>query len=121
MKKTFLFFILFVLILVGCSNEQILLSGESKNWKGKYLANIDGNNENGSYEFHFKKGNSKTNFKNIEVNINNGKTVIRDENFKGTTISTPKSCRGCSVTSKDKPIKVLIKWNGENAETFYLK
>lgn len=70
MKKTFLFVIFLVSILVGCSNQYILLSGESKHWTGKYSANIDGNNENGSYEFHFKNGRSKTNFKTIEIVIN---------------------------------------------------
>lgn len=33
MKKTFLFVILLVSILVGCNNKQIFLSGESENWR----------------------------------------------------------------------------------------
>jgi hypothetical protein len=31
------------------------------------------------------------------------------------------SCSGCAVTREDEPIKVTIKWDGKNEETFYLK
>lgn len=123
MKKLFLFFILLVSILVGCGNKYIFLSGESKNWGGKYSANIDGNNEDGSYDFHFKNGDSNTNFRTLEVVINNvnGHILKRDENYKGGNITIPFSCKGCSVTHENEPIKVAIKWNDENEETIYLK
>jgi hypothetical protein len=121
MKKSFAFIILFVLILVGCSNTYIHFSGESKNWTGKYSANIVGNNEDGSYEFHFKNGGSGTKFRTVEININNGITSKREDNVKGVTITIPSSCKGCSVTTENKSIKVTIKWNSENEESFYLK
>lgn len=121
MKKCIVSIFLIVLILVGCSNNYIRLSGESKHWTGKYSANIDGNNEDGSYEFHFKKGDTDTNFSTVDININNGSTSKNEEDVKGATITIPSSCQGCSVTSKDEPIKVIIKWNDENEETFFLK
>ncbi|MDQ0859657.1 lipoprotein [Bacillus sp. V2I10] len=61
MKRIF-YTALLLLILTGCSNEFINLTGESKSWTGKYSANIDGNDEDGSYEFHFKNGDGILNF-----------------------------------------------------------
>jgi major membrane immunogen (membrane-anchored lipoprotein) len=121
MKKPFLFVILFVSILVGCGNKHIFLSGESENWKGEYSANIDGNTENGNYLFGYKNGEKDTKFKNLEIIINDGKTVRKEDNHKGATITIPSSCSGCAVTREDEPIKVTIKWDDKNEETFYLK
>ncbi|MED1792858.1 hypothetical protein P4V54_09255 [Brevibacillus nitrificans] len=120
MKKPFLFVILFISILVGCGNDYIFLSGESENWKGEYSANIDGNKENGNYLFGYKNGNNATEFKNLEIVINDGETVQKEDKHKGTTIRISTSCSGCSVTNKDEPIKVTIKWDDKNEDTFYL-
>jgi major membrane immunogen (membrane-anchored lipoprotein) len=121
MKKTFLFVILLVSILAGCSDKYIFLSGESKNWRGEYSANIDGNREDGNYLFGYKNGEKDTKFKNLEIVINDGETVLKEEMHKGATVSIPTSCSGCAVTREDVPIKVTIKWDGKNKETFYLK
>ena len=119
MNKPFLFLIL--LVLVGCSNEYILLSGESENWKGEYSANIDGNSEDGNYTFGYKNGENEPEFKNLKIIINDGETDRREDNHKGATVRIPSSCSGCSVTKEDVPIKVTIKWDDKNEETFYLK
>jgi major membrane immunogen (membrane-anchored lipoprotein) len=121
MKKPFLFVILLVSILVGCSNKHIFLSGESENWRGEYSANIDGNREDGNYTFGYKNGEKDINFKSLEVIINDGETVLKDDNHEGATIRIPSSCSGCAVTREDEPIKVTIKWDDKNEETFYLK
>ena len=121
MKKPFLFVFLLVSILVGCGSEYVILSGESDDWKGEYSANIDGNSKNGNYLFSFKNGNNDTEFKNLEIIINDGETSQKENNHKGATVRISTSCSGCSVTKKDEPIKVLIKWDDKNEVTFYLK
>lgn len=105
----------------GCSDKYIVWSGESKNWKGKYAANIEGNDENGTYTFQYKNGDSNTKFKNIEVVINNGHTSKKEEDYKGAIFKISSHCTGCAVTRKDEIMKVNIKWNGKNEETFFLK
>ncbi|MDQ0859751.1 lipoprotein [Bacillus sp. V2I10] len=120
MKRIFLTALL-LLILTGCSNKFINLTGESKNWTGKYSANIDGNDEDGSYEFHFKNGDGNTQFQLLEVIINDGSTTKSEENFKGATINITSNCKGCYVTKKDEKQKVTIIWDDKNEETFYLK
>ncbi|WP_027410576.1 hypothetical protein [Anoxybacteroides tepidamans] len=122
MKKLFFFVILLVFALSGCGSEFISFSGESKNWKGEYSANIDGNSENGNYLFSYKHAKKNTEFKNLQIIINDsGKTVLNEETHKGATIKIPTGCSGCDVTKKGEPIKVTIKWNQKNEETFYLK
>ena len=119
--KKFLTVIVFVFFLVGCGNEFITFSGESDNWKGKYATNIDGSRENGEYTFGFKDATNVTAFKNLEIVINDGKTHLREEYHKGATVKIPTSCSGCAVTPKDATIKVAIKWNDKNEETFFLE
>jgi hypothetical protein len=63
----------------------------------------------------------KTEFKNLEVTINDGETIRREENHTGATVRIPTSCSGCLVTDKNEPIKVTIKWNTRKEETFLLK
>ncbi|QPA30453.1 hypothetical protein [Thermaerobacillus caldiproteolyticus] len=123
MKEPFLFVILLVSILVGCSDKHIFLSGESENWKGEYSANISGNREDGNYLFGYKNGEKDTKFKNLEIVINdgNGETVRKEDIHKGATIRISSSCSGCAVTREDEPIKVTIKWDDKNEETFYVK
>ncbi|NRD76926.1 hypothetical protein HPT25_05385 [Bacillus sp. BRMEA1] len=108
-------------MICGCTDKEIIFSGESKHWEGNYTVHIDGNNENGNYTFHYKNGDGKTKFKTLEVNVDDGKMIKKEDNIKGATIQTSSSCSGCSVTREDEPIKVKIKWNDSNEETFYLK
>jgi major membrane immunogen (membrane-anchored lipoprotein) len=123
MKKTFLFVIILVSILVGCNSKHIFLSGESESWKGEYSAYINGNREDGNYLFGYKNGEKDTKFKNLEIiiNVNDGETVLKEDNHEGATVRIPTSCSGCAVTREDEPIKVTIKWDDKNEETFYLK
>ena len=56
MKKLCIFLFLMISILGGCSSEYIKFSGESTNWEGKYSTTIiNGNEEDGSYTFFYKK------------------------------------------------------------------
>ncbi|MEM5015548.1 hypothetical protein WKH31_04565 [Metabacillus indicus] len=119
--RNLLIAVLFLGVLSGCTNQFITFSGESKSWTGKYTATIDGNEEHGSYEFHFKDGNESTQFKVLEINVNNGRTTKSEENLKGATITLSSNCRGCSVTEKGEEQKVTIKWDDENEETFYMQ
>ena len=123
MKK--LIFLLMILTLVGCSNsnESISLKGESDNWKGEYIANINisDNSEEGTYTFVYKDGNSNINFKNLKIDINDGETDRNEEDYREEIVQIPRSCSGCSVTNKSIPIKVTIKWDNKKEETFYLK
>ena len=120
MKKIFIA-VLFLGVLSGYSNQFINLSGESKSWTGKYTATSDGNDEHGSYEFHFKDGNDSTQFKVLDININDGKTTQSEKNIKSATINLSSNCRGCFVTRKGEKQKVTIKWDDKKKETFYLQ
>lgn len=113
--------VLFLGVLSGCTNQFITFSGESKSWNGKYTATIDGNEEHGSYEFHFKDGNESTQFDTLDINIGDGKTTKSEENVKGATMTISSNCRGCSVNGKGEKQKVTIKWDDGNEETFYLQ
>lgn len=119
--KKLLTVVVFAFFLVGCGNEFITFSGESDNWKGKYATNVDGSRENGEYTFSFKDVTNVTAFKNLEIIINDGKKHLREEEHKGATVKIPTSCSGCAVTPKDATIKVTIKWNDKNEETFFLE
>jgi len=121
MKKIFLIMTLLVSILAGCNDDHVFLSGEGENWKGEYSANTNGNKENGNYVFGYKDGEKDTKFENLEIIINDGETVQKAEEHKGATVKIPIACSGCAVTKKDEPIKVTIKWDNKNEETFYLK
>ncbi|OIK15573.1 hypothetical protein BIV60_08465 [Bacillus sp. MUM 116] len=122
MKKTPLFMLLLILILAACS-KQISLSGESKHWEGRYIANIDGNREDGNFIFGYKNANKQTEFKNLNVEIKNGlgKTVKNEEQHKGATKTINRSCSGCAVTDETQTLKVTIKWNEKYEETFDMK
>nr|WP_263327179.1 hypothetical protein [Neobacillus sp. Marseille-Q6967] len=121
MKKPILTVIFFVLFLVGCGIESNRFSGESDNWKGEYATNIDGTSENGVYTFGFKNATNATTFKNLEIAINDGEIHEREEEHKGATVKIPTSCSGCAVTPENETIKVTIKWNDKNEETFFLE
>ncbi len=112
---------LLLLILYGCNNDFISLTGESAYWKGEYSARIENTSEHGEYIFNYKETKKDTDFNYVEVLIND-ETVRKEENFgSATAIKMEKFCDSCSVTDKNEPIKVTIKWNEENEETFYLK
>jgi major membrane immunogen (membrane-anchored lipoprotein) len=121
MSKPILFMIILVLSLVGCSSKTIIFSGESGHWKGNYTANIDGTREDGEFIIGYKNATNNTVFKNLVVIINDGETIRKEEHHSGATVRIPSSCSGCLVTDKNEPIKVTIKWNNKNEETFYLK
>jgi hypothetical protein len=111
-----------ILVLGGCNNNSLVFSGESKHWEGNYTAQINNNDESGGYTFHYKNGDSKTKFKNVEINIIkvDGRTSKSEENV-GPTIKIQTSCTGCAVTRKDETMKVNIKWDNKHEENFTLK
>ncbi|RST76173.1 hypothetical protein D4T97_005160 [Siminovitchia acidinfaciens] len=123
MKKRLLFLVPFILLSVACNQKTISFSGESDYWKGEYSANISdkGTREDGKYIFGYKNATSDTSFDWVEIEINDGETGRKEENFKGATIIIPRSCSGCSVTREDTAIKVRIKWDGEMEESFVLE
>lgn len=123
MKKRLLFLIPFICMIVGCSDKYLSFSGESDNWKGEYSANIsdNGTRENGKYVFGYKNATSDTSFRNLEIVINDGEAVRKEDFLKGATIVISSSCSGCAVTQEDNPIKVSIKWDDEKEETFKLE
>ncbi|QOR64921.1 hypothetical protein IM538_13815 [Cytobacillus suaedae] len=120
-KAIFLFVMILVTVLVGCGNKYFHFSGESDSWKGEYSANIDGTREDGEFVFGFKNANKDSTFKNLVIVINEGETEQRSDNHKGATVKISSSCSGCTVTSENEQIKVTIKWDDENEETFFLK
>jgi len=124
MKKLCIFLFLMISILGGCSSKYIEFSGESTNWDGKYSTTIiNGNEEDGSYTFFYKKGDGNTLIKNTEIIINNGgsETIQKDEEHQGATLRISSSCQGCSVTRENERIKVTIKWDGKDEESFFLE
>ena len=122
MKKLCIFLVLMISILGGCSGKYMVFSGESKNWEGNYSTTINGNDEDGSYTFNYKNGDGNTKFKNIEVVISQGgsETSKIEEDYKGAIYKIKSSCQGCAVTSEGEKMKVTIKWDSENEETFFL-
>ena len=118
-KTTFIFSIL--LLLISCSST-LNFSGESRNWKGNYTTTIDTqtNSEQGTYEFRFK-GKSTNNNTLDEILIeNNGKsTRLTEISLQKGGIKVPVSCSGCTLSSKNKPIKITIKWDNTE-ESFNL-
>lgn len=119
--KKILTVVVFAFFLVGCGNEFITFSGENDNWKGRYATNVNGSRENGEYTFGFKDATNLTTFKNLEIVINDGKIHLIEEQHQGATVKIPTSCSGCAVIHKDTTIKVVIKWNDKNEETFFLE
>ncbi|MEH7454786.1 hypothetical protein [Gottfriedia acidiceleris] len=120
MRKIYMLILVTLLMLVGCSNESLHFKGESEHWKGVYSANIDGNSEDGQFEFVFKDG--KQMKKNLEINVD-GRTgdSNRTESESDEAIIRMKiSCSGCAVTKASDVFKVTIKWDG-NEESFELK
>lgn len=111
--------LLLILVLVGCNSKSISLTGESVSWSGEYTANINGDKESGSFIFRYKDAKGKE-LKNLEITINDGKRVLKEEKYNGEIIEMPASCSGCAVTNESLPIKVEIKW-GDKEETFHLK
>ena len=123
MKKLIAFLLIFIPILGSCSKEYSVFSGESQHWAGRYSVNIDGNEEHGNYDFHYKNGDKDTKFENLEISISSKfeQTSKKVEIHKGATIFLSSNCQGCMATDKKESIKVTIKWNGNNEETFLLK
>lgn len=111
--------LLLILTLVGCNSKSISLTGESVSWSGEYTANIHGDSQSGKFIFRYKDAKGKE-LKNLEITINDGKRVRKEENYNGAIIEMPTSCSGCSVTNESSPIKVEIKWD-DKEETFHLK
>ena len=123
MKKLCIF-LLMISILGGCSSKYIEFSGESTNWDGTYSTTIiNGNEEDGSYTFFYKKGDGNTILMNTEIIINNreSETIQKDEEHQGATFRISSSCQGCSVTRENERIKVTIKWDGKYEESFFLE
>lgn len=110
-------------MLVSCSNTKTLeFYGESKNWKGSYsaLTNAKKNDEQGTYEFRFQGSNMEANIIGELIIENESKsTRLTDVSLQRGLIKVPVSCSGCSLSNKDAPIKITIKWD-EYEETFDL-
>lgn len=121
MRRIILLTIIIVLILAGCGMKIIRFSGESDNWKGEYTANVDDTSEDGQYIFSFKNVQKEPSFTNLEITINDGQIRQKEDRHQGATVNIPTSCSGCAVTPKNRPIKVNVKWENENEETFFLE
>ncbi|KOF11961.1 hypothetical protein AC739_00125 [Planococcus glaciei] len=97
------------LLLSGCNPDNYMeLRGESNSWTGKYSATTGNSNEDGKYSFSFKKGYSSTNFKQLQIEIDDGEVRLDDSDHKGVYIEIPSSCRECFSKEKES-IKVAIK------------
>lgn len=119
LKKIILLFLL-MLILTGC-NEYLTYSGESDNWKGEYTSTInrDRGCENGNFLFHFKDKTKDIGLKNIEVKIDRG-PKLWEERFDNNPVSITAG-DGCTIYNEAEGIRVTIKWDDDNEESFLLE
>lgn len=112
-----------LLMLVSCSSTKTLeFYGESKNWKGSYsaLTNANKNDEQGTYEFRFQGSNMEANIiEELIIENKSNTTRLTDFSLQSGLIKVPASCSGCSLSNKDTPIKITIKWD-KYEETFDL-
>ena len=119
LKKIILLSLL-MLILTGC-NEYLTYSGESDNWNGNYTTTINSDSgcENGNFLFHFKDKTKDIGLENIEVDIDRG-PKLWEERFERNPISITTGS-GCTIYNEDEGIRVTIKWDDANEESFLLE
>ena len=119
LKKIILLSLL-MLILTGC-NEYLTYSGESDNWNGNYTTTINSDSgcENGNFLFHFKDKTKDIGLENIEVDIDRG-PKLWEERFERNPISITTGS-GCTIYNEDEGIRVTIKWDDDNEESFLLE
>ena len=97
-------------------------SSESKSWTGQYKGHIKDDSEDGMFTFQYKGGDGNTEFKNLEITINETfRTMTQtSEVHKGARLEMKSSCVSCAPLSKDEPIEVVIKWDDKYEEKMVL-
>lgn len=68
--KRALFFFISIFFLGSCSISYVTFSSESKSWTGQYKGYIKDDSEDGMFTFQYKGGDGNTEFKNLEITIN---------------------------------------------------
>lgn len=120
--KRALFFFISIFFLGSCSISYVTFSSESKSWKGQYKGHIKDDSEDGVFTFQYKSGDGNTEFKNLEIVINEEISTMTQtsENHKGAKIEIKSSCVSCAPLSKDEPIEVVMKWDDKYEEKMVL-
>ncbi|WP_281658756.1 membrane lipoprotein lipid attachment site-containing protein [Halobacillus sp. Cin3] len=106
MKKIILYLFIVTLVLAGCANESIMLSGESSNWEGEYSADNGPDTEYGEFTFHYKKDEE---LKNLKITISEEETIQTWEKLDKRTVTISSQCSGCTPETGE-PIQVEIQW-----------
>ncbi|WP_157829790.1 hypothetical protein [Bacillus sp. SN10] len=121
--KRALFFFISIFFLGICSIWYFTFSSESKSWKGQYKGHIKDDSEDGVFTFQYKGGDGNTEFKNLEIVINEELSIMTQtsEVHKGARIEMKSSCVSCVPLSKDEPIETVIKWDDKYEEKMVLK
>ncbi|MBE5104571.1 hypothetical protein IGI01_04505 [Bacillus thuringiensis] len=121
--KRALFFFISIFFLGSCSILYVIFSSESKSWTGQYKGHIKDDGEDGIFTFQYKGGDGNTEFKNLEITINEAfRTMTQtSEVHKGARIEMKSSCVSCAPLSKDEPIEIVIKWDDKYEEKMVLK
>ena len=116
--------ILFISIffLGSCSISYVTFSSESKSRKGQYKGHIKDDSEDGVFTFQYKGGDGNTEFKNLEIVINEELSTITQtsEVHRGAKVEMKSSCVSCAPISKDEPIEIVIKWDDKYEEKMVL-
>ncbi|HHB2168079.1 MULTISPECIES: hypothetical protein [Bacillus] len=121
--KRALFFFISIFFLGSCSISYVTFSSESKSWKGQYKGHIKDDSEDGVFTFQYKSGDGNTEFKNLEIVINEELSTMTQTSkvHKGAKIEMKSSCVRCAPLSKDEPIEIMIKWDDKYEEKMVLK
>lgn len=115
MKTKIISGIIFIsLFFIGCSGPKvhnIIYEGQGTNWSGIYnIINISGQKHESTFSFQYKGQDAKE----FEYNIDGpteGQSSSKEVLSNGTFNGKIKEAGG--MPPKDKPIKILIKWNGQ--------
>ncbi|EOP50151.1 lipoprotein [Bacillus cereus VDM053] len=101
----------------------LLFLARAKVGRGNIKGYIKDDSEDGMFTFQYKGGDGNTEFKNLEIAINEAfRTMTQtSESHKGARIEMKSSCVSCAPLSKDEPIEVVIKWDDKYEEKMVLK
>lgn len=106
LKKLFFYLFIVTFVMAGCTNQTIMLSGESNSWEGEYIADNGPDSENGEFTFHYKK---EEELKDLKITINEGETVQTWAELDNRTVTISSQCSGCTPETGE-PISVEIQW-----------
>ncbi len=86
--KRALFFFISIFFFGSCSISYVTFSSESKSWTGQYKGHIKDDSEDGMFTFQYKGGDGNTEFKNLEIAINEAFSTMTQtsESHKGARI-----------------------------------